>query len=144
VRNFRELKVWEKAHRLTLEVYRMTGSFPREEAYGLTSQMRRCAASIPANIAEGCGRGTDVDFARFLQIAAGSASELEYHLILTRDLGLASDGQYDDLAEGVTEVKRMLVAFIAYAKRNGTGIGRSIGEASPHHSYFVASLTPDT
>lgn len=86
MRDFRELKVWEKAHCLTLAVYRATTAFPRDEVYGLTSQIRRSCASIPANIAEGCGREGDAELARFLQIAMGSASELEYHLLLTRDL----------------------------------------------------------
>lgn len=78
MQNFRDLKVWGKAHAATLLIYRATDGFPSTERYGLTSQMRRAAASIPANIAEGCGRASDADFARFLQIAFGSASELEY------------------------------------------------------------------
>jgi four helix bundle protein len=88
MKNFRELKVWGKSHQLTLAVYKATTTFPREEEYGLTSQLRRACASVPANIAEGCGRGSEADFARFLQIAMGSASELEYHLLLARDLNL--------------------------------------------------------
>jgi hypothetical protein len=79
VKGFRDLKVWEKAHQLTLQVYKATASFPKEEMFGLTSQIRRAAASIPANIAEGCGRSGDAELGRFLQIAMGSASELEYH-----------------------------------------------------------------
>ena len=86
MKNFRELKVWEKAHLLTIDIYRITATFPKEEMYGLTSQIRRASSSIPANIAEGCGRGSDNDFRRFLQIAMGSASELEYHLLLAHDL----------------------------------------------------------
>lgn len=109
---FRDLKVWEKAHRLTLEVYRETGSFPRDEAYGLTSQLRRAAASVPANIAEGCGREGTNELRRFLQIAMGSASELEYHLLLSRDLGFLNDAPYKSLNIGICEVKRMLAAFI--------------------------------
>jgi len=105
-------KVWEKAHRLALEVYRVTATFPREEAYGLTSQIRRCCASIPANIAEGCGRGGDGELARFLRIAMGSASELEYHLLLVRDLGLLNPTEYEWLTTSVVEVKRMLAPFI--------------------------------
>jgi len=90
MRPFLELVVWQKAHWLTLELYKITRTFPREEQYGLTSQMRRAAASICANIAEGCGRGTARDFARFIQMALGSASELEYHLVLAADLGFIS------------------------------------------------------
>jgi len=78
MKSFRSLKVWEKAHLLTLKAYAATSKFPREEIYGLTSQIRRCGASIPANIAEGCGKRGNVEFARFLGIASGSASELEY------------------------------------------------------------------
>ena len=86
MKDFKELKVWEKAHALTLQVYQETRSFPREEIYGLTSQVRRAAASVAANIVEGCGRRSDGEFTRFLQIARGSASELKYHLLLARDL----------------------------------------------------------
>jgi four helix bundle protein len=80
MRDFKEYKVWEKSHYLALEVYRVTATFPKEELYGLTSQIRRASTSIPANIAEGCGRSGNTELARFLQIAMGSASELEYHL----------------------------------------------------------------
>lgn len=86
MRDFRQLKVWAKAHSLTLAVYRATAAFPREEQYGLTSQLRRAAASIPTNLAEGCGRYGDAELARFVGIAAGSASEVEYLLMLARDL----------------------------------------------------------
>ncbi len=88
MKDFRHLKVWQKSHELTLAVYKATSLFPPDELYGLRSQIRRSCASIPANIAEGCGRNADGDFARFLQIAMGSASELEYHLLLVRDLNL--------------------------------------------------------
>jgi four helix bundle protein len=110
-RDFRKLKVWEKAHRLTLEVYRDTRLFPREELFGLTSQIRRAAASVPANLAEGCGRGGG-DLGRYCRIAAGSASELEYHLILAHDLELLELESYERLAKQVEEVERMLSAFI--------------------------------
>ncbi len=89
MRDFRQLMVWEKSHQLTLEIYQATGAFPREELYGLTSQIRRAAASIPANIAEGCGKDTETELARYMQISMGSASELEYHLLLAHDLGLS-------------------------------------------------------
>jgi len=84
--DFKDLKVWVKAHQLTLRIYQTTRKFPRDEIYGLTSQTRRASASIGANIAEGCGRRSDPEMKRFVQIARGSASELEYHLLLARDL----------------------------------------------------------
>lgn len=112
MRDFRELRVWEKGHNLVLDVYKATAGFPRGEMYGLTSQVRRSASSIPANLAEGCGRGGDPELARFMQIAMGSASELEYHLLLARDLNYLSDTNYQELAERTKEVKRMLAPFI--------------------------------
>lgn len=112
MKDFRDIKVWAKSHELTLALYRETRSFPREELYGLTSQIRRSAASIPANIAEGCCRGGDGEFAHFLQIAMGSASELDYHLLLSHDLGYLSGESYAVFLPLVTEVKRMLTAFI--------------------------------
>jgi len=84
--DFRNLKVWEKAHLLTLALYKVTASFPRDETYGLASQIRRASSSIPSNIAEGCGREGDPELARFCIIARGSATELEYQLLLARDL----------------------------------------------------------
>jgi four helix bundle protein len=111
VRAFHDLKVWHKAHRLTLDVYSITRGFPHEELYGLTSQLRRAASSIPANIAEGCGRSSSREFGRFLAIATGSASELEYHLLLAHDLKFIEPSDYSCLLNEVTEVKRMLSAF---------------------------------
>jgi four helix bundle protein len=116
MRDFRELKVWEKGHLLTLAVYKATADFPREEQYGLTSQIRRASSSIPANIAEGCGRSGDAELARFLQIAAGSASELEYHLFLAKDLGMLKDSDHERLTTDATEVKRMLTSLIQKLK----------------------------
>ena len=112
MKDFRQLKVWEKAHQLALNVYKETKGFPKEELYGLTSQIRRASMSIPTNIAEGCGRNTDADFARFLQIAMGSASETEYQLLLAHDLEFLTNEQYQKLNADVTEVKRMLTSFI--------------------------------
>jgi four helix bundle protein len=112
MQSFRNLKVWERAHTLTLDVYQSSKSFPREEMYGLTSQMRRASASIGANIAEGSCRRGDVDFARFLQMAAGSTSELEYHLLLARDLKLLQTPDYQRLSGRAVEVKRMLTSLI--------------------------------
>jgi len=112
LQSFKNLKVWEKAHVLTLDVYKSSKSFPRDELYGLTSQMRRSAASIGANIAEGTCRKGDCEFGRFLQIAMGSASELEYHLLLARDLELLHSLDYERLSGEVIEVKRMLASFL--------------------------------
>ena len=112
MKGFRELNVWKKAHQLTLKTYKATTTFPRDEIYGLTSQIRRSAVSIPANIAEGCGRNGDAELARFLQIAMGSTSELEYHFLLARDLNLLNASDYDPLTKEVIDVKRMLTSFI--------------------------------
>lgn len=116
MRDFRKLKVWERGHRLTLDVYRVTAAFPREELYGLTSQMRRACAAIPANIAEGCGRGSNADLARSLQMALGSASELQNHLLLAQDLTFVEPTDYERLTEEVTELKRMLTSFVKNLK----------------------------
>ena len=112
MRDFRQLKVWEKSHQLTLDIYQATLLFPDHEKYGLTSQMRRSSASIPMNIAEGCGRNGNLELARFLQIAMGSASELEYQLLLTRDLSLLQETDYTPLQAQTVEVKKMLTALI--------------------------------
>ena len=105
MKDFRELKVWEKAHALALEVYQRTKDFPTQERYELTRQIRRCATSIPTNIAEGCGRNGDAELSRFMQIAMGSASELEYTLLLAKDLGLFNGSTYDPLAGQVGEAR---------------------------------------
>jgi four helix bundle protein len=117
MRDFRNLQVWEKAHSLTLNVYRTTLSFPKEELYGLTSQIRRSSASIPTNIAEGCGRNGDAELARFMYISMGSASELEYQLLLAHDLKYLEQDAYTELHEKVTEVKRMITGFIKTLKK---------------------------
>lgn len=111
VKDFHDLKVWQKAHQLTLAVYRATAAFPREELYGLTSQLRRACSSIAANLAEGCGRNGDAEFARFCSMAMGSASELEYHLLLAKDLKLIKPADYEELGQATIELKRMLTAL---------------------------------
>ena len=108
MRNYRDLQVWEKAHVLTLAVYKHTQHFPSEERFGLTSQIRRSCSSIPANLAEGCGRRSDGEMARFVQIAMGSGAELSYHLLLSRDLGLLKTADYTSLDAELSEVMRML------------------------------------
>jgi len=110
-KDFRQLQVWHKAPELTLAVYQATVKFPREELFGLTSQLRRSSASISANLAEGCGREGDPELARFCSIAAGSASELEYHLLLARDLKLLEAKHYQQLVNQTREVKRMLTGL---------------------------------
>ena len=116
MQDFRTLQVWRKAHELTLTVYRVTATFPDTERFGLTSQIRRCCASIPANIAEGCGRGGGKDFARFLRIAAGSASELEYHVLLARDLQIVQVEEYEHIARAAAEIRRMLAGLLRKLK----------------------------
>jgi four helix bundle protein len=116
VKDFHELKVWQQAHELALAVYQVTGRFPQEELYGLTSQLRRSCSSIPANLAEGCGRNGDAEFARFFSIAAGSASELEYHLLLAKELDLINPRQHEELTQRTTEVKSMLAALFQKLK----------------------------
>ena len=119
MRDFKKLEVWRRGHTLTLAVYKATGAFPREELYGLTSQMRRASAAISADVAEGCGRGSNADLARFLQIAFGSASELENHLLLARDLLLIQPADHKRLNGEVVEIQLMLASFIKSLKTFG-------------------------
>ena len=115
MQDFRKLTVWQKAHELVLVVYHASRGFPREELFGLTSQMRRAASSIAANIAEGCGR-TQPEFAHYVQIAFGSASELEYHTLLARDLGYLGAAEFGRCSRDAEEVKRMLTALLKRIK----------------------------
>ena len=112
MKDFKDLRVWSKAHSLTIDVNRATRLFPREELFGLTSQMRRASSSIGANIAEGTGRKSDGELTRFLHIARGSAAELEYHLLLAHDLDFLSEIVHSVLAKKTDEVQRMLTALI--------------------------------
>jgi len=109
--DFKQLKVWQKAHQVTLEIYRVTSRFPQTELYGLTSQMHRCAVSMGSNIAEGKGRDGDPDFSRFIQIAAGSAAELEYQLLVAKDLGYLPESEFTKLNTNLAEVGRMLISL---------------------------------
>lgn len=111
MRNFRNLSVWEKSHNLTLAIYKTTATFPKEELYGLTSQMRRSASSVPSNIAEGCGRSTQLQLAHFLNIASGSSSELEYQILLAKDLRFISEQIFKEQTSQVIEIKRMLTSL---------------------------------
>lgn len=112
MKDFRDLKVWERAHALALACYRITASFPKQEIFGIVSQIRRSGSSVAANIAEGCGRGGNAEFQRFLHMAMGSASELEYHLLLSKDLQFLSSEDHDRATAQVVEVKRMLAGLI--------------------------------
>ncbi|MFZ0704779.1 MAG: four helix bundle protein [Candidatus Korobacteraceae bacterium] len=116
MRDFKNLQVWQKSHQLTLNIYRATEGFPRSEMFGLTSQVRRAASSIEANLAEGCGR-TQAEFARFIQIALGSNCEVECHLLLARDLSLLADDSHRRLSSQVEEVRRMLNALLKTIRR---------------------------
>jgi four helix bundle protein len=112
MQDFRNLRVWRKAHEVTLSVYADTNSFPSREMYGLTSQIRRAAYSIPGNLAEGCGRQTDKEFSRSVIYAMGSACELEYFLLLAKDLKYLPEDHHVALTAAIIEVKRMLAALI--------------------------------
>lgn len=118
MRDFKALIVWKTAHQLTLNVYKVCASFPKDEAYGLVSQMRRVSVSIASNIAEGCGRESNLEMARFLSIAAGSASELQYQILLVRDLGMLDEASYADLERTVIEVRKMASSFMTKLKTN--------------------------
>jgi four helix bundle protein len=122
MRDFRRLDVWNRAHQLTLSIFNATGSFPSSERFGLVAQMRRSAVSIPSNIAEGAGRSSRRDYARFLDIAVGSAHELDYQLQLSRDLGYTDPDRYDELADELIEVRSMAAGLRASVLADrGTG-----------------------
>ncbi|MCC7476480.1 MAG: four helix bundle protein [Pirellulales bacterium] len=116
MQDFHNLVVWQKSHAWVLTIYNLTKRFPDDERYGLTSQLRRAAASIPANLAEACGRGGQNEFGRFVQIAMGSASEAEYHVLLARDLGYLGTQDYDSVHPAIQEVKRMLASLLKRAR----------------------------
>src|SRR5215469_3456115 len=112
MRNYRDLKVWSKSYALSLELYRISRSFPKEEIYGITSQMRRAAVSIGANLAEGCGRRSNAEMARFVRISMGSACELDHHLSLCKDLGFLHAEDHKCTARDLNEVRKMLSALL--------------------------------
>ena len=115
--DFKKLDVWQLAHKVACEVYRVTATFPRAEGYGLTAQLRRSAASVAANIAEGCGRRGDVEFSRFVRISLGPATELEYHLLLSRDVGLMTPSAHESLSVQVLRMQGMLAGLNRVLKR---------------------------
>src|SRR5260370_29192957 len=112
MQDFKQLKVWQKSHALVLRIYAATVVFPEHQRFGNTSQMRRAAASVPANIAEGCARASRSELCQFLHVSAGSASELEYFLLLARDLRLFTDKQHAALHASLSEIRRMLTGLI--------------------------------
>lgn len=116
MKDFRNLKVWELSHKVAVMIYNVTSSFPKEETYGLTSQIRRASTSIPTNISEGCGRDSDADFKRFLQIAFGTSCELEYLLFLSCELKLVSDKDFTLLNSQIVEIKKMSIGLIKKLK----------------------------
>ena len=118
MKDFRSLKVWERSHALTLAIYKATEGFPKQELYSLTNQIQRAAISIPANIAEGCGKDSDAELKRYFLIAMGSASELEYLLLLAYDLGYLQENIYQPMQNELVETRKMLNAFIQKLKAN--------------------------
>ncbi len=116
MKDFRTLKVWEKAHALTLSIYKATEKFSKQEQYALTSQIQRAAVSIPTNIAEGCGKDSDAELKRYFLISMGSSSELEYLLLLAHDLGYLPENVYQPMTRDLVEIRKMLNAFIQKLK----------------------------
>jgi len=114
--NFKDLEIWKRSHKLTLEIYKATQLFPKEEVFGLTSQIRRAVSSIPTNIAEGCGRRTNAELANFLNIASGSASEVEYEILLAKEVGYITAEQCDAWTREIGEIRSMLVAYMKKLK----------------------------
>jgi four helix bundle protein len=112
MRDFRQLKIWEKSHSLTLRIYQITQGFPKEELFALTNQMRRSSSSIPTNIAEGCGRGGNKEYAYFLQIAVGSSYELDYQVLLAKDLKYIDNSIYAELNDEISSLQRQIVALL--------------------------------
>jgi four helix bundle protein len=113
MQNYKDLRVWDKAHSFTLEAYKYSRAYPKEEMYDLTNQLRRCSSSIPANIAEGSGNNSQLEFAHFLNIALGSANEAEFFLFLSKDLYYLGQQDFDTLEKSINEIKAMLISLIA-------------------------------
>lgn len=117
MQNYKDLKVWVKAHEFVLSVYTVTQNFPKEEVYGLTSQLRRAAVAIAANIAEGCGKKTQSDFANFLNISLGSANESDYYILLAKDLSYIKPDNFLSLSAHINEIKAMLINLITKVRQ---------------------------
>ncbi|KKS04522.1 MAG: hypothetical protein UU56_C0005G0021 [Candidatus Curtissbacteria bacterium GW2011_GWA2_41_24] len=120
IRSYKDLIVWQKAFKLALNVYEVTKKFPKEEVYGLTSQMRRCAISIPSNIAEGYARHRRLEYIQFLQIAFASGAELETQLLIAKELGLVGQKDFETVSSQLDEVMKMLNSLIGKLKRYKT------------------------
>lgn len=117
MQNFKDLLIWQEAHQLTLKIYESSKNFPKEETFGITSQLRRAAVSIPCNIAEGCGRYTSKDFANFLQIALGSTNETDYLTLLAKDLKYLSEDQYIDVQGHLNKIRAMNINLIGKVRK---------------------------
>ena len=117
MQDFRNIQVWKKSHEFTLKIYKIICNFPKEEMFGLTSQLRRASTSIPTNIAEGCGRSSDAELTRFLYISMGSASESEYLILLSHDLKYINSAEMSSLNSSIQEIKMMLSALIKTIKQ---------------------------
>ena len=115
--NFRELEVWKESKNLSIRVYNLTRQFPKSEMYGITLQINRAAVSIPSNIAEGAGRNSNKDFSRFINIALGSAFELETQLIITFELNFIENNKYEELIKEIHIIQKKLVNFNKYLNK---------------------------
>ena len=111
--DFKKIEVWKRSHQLTIGIYKATQHFPKEEIFGLTSQIRRAVSSIPTNIAEGCGRRSNAELANFMNIASGSASEVEYEILLSKEIGYISVEQYEAWTREISEIRSMLAAYMS-------------------------------
>lgn len=118
MRDFHKIDVWKRSHQLTIAIYKVTETYPRDELFGLTSQIRRAVSSIPTNIAEGCGRNSDAELFNFFNIASGSAAEVEYQLVLSKDLGYLDESAATELANEITEIRKMLGSYMRKLKAN--------------------------
>ncbi len=119
MQDYKDLRVWQKSHQLTLDIYKTTEDFPKEEKYGLVSQLRRATYSIPLNIVEGCGRRTNKDKANFFQTAFSSVQEVQYINLLSKDLGYVDQNKFENIEANVSEIKAMIVGFIKKLKETG-------------------------
>ena len=118
MRDYHKIDVWKRSHQLTVAIYRVTENYPKEEIFGLTSQIRRAIASVPTNIAEGCGRNSDAELYNFLNIASGSASEVEYQLLLSKELGYIDESVATELVKEIAEIRKMLGSYMRKIKAN--------------------------